>query len=91
MFETLTVSDAVDKASTEEIKQFIEDIGGFPVLDSNWDESTFDLEKAIARARRLTTNNVWPIPSGIMIGLNVLNDYKVYGKHVIYVSNACHT
>ena len=86
MFVDHMFVDAVDKASDEEVKKFIADIGGFPVLESNWNESKFDLEKSTARARRLTTNNVWPIPSGIMIGLNILNDYKVYGKHVIYVS-----
>ena len=82
----LVISDAVDNDSATEVQQFVSDVGGFPVLESNWNESSFDLEMSIARARRLITNNVWPIPSGIMIGLNILNDYKVYGKHVIYVS-----
>lgn len=66
--------------------KFISDLGGWPVLDKNWDGSKFDLEESIAMARQYTTNFVWPIPHGIMMGLNILNDYKVYGKHVLYVS-----
>ena len=80
------ISESVDKDSATEIRQFIDDIGGFPVLESSWIDSTFDLEESVARARRYITNNVWPIPSGTLIGLNILNDYKVYGKHVLYVS-----
>ena len=80
------ISESVDKDSATEIRQFIDDIGGFPVLEASWIDSTFDLEESVARARRYITNNVWPIPSGTLIGLNILNDYKVYGKHVLYVS-----
>lgn len=66
--------------------KYISELGGWPVLDKTWDESNFDLEQSVAQARQYTTNFVWPIPHGVLMGLNILNDYKIYGKHVVYVS-----
>lgn len=80
------ISDAINAKGRQGILNFISDLGGWPVLDQLWDGSRFVLEDSIALARQYTTNFVWPIPHGVMMGLNILNDYKVYGKHVLYVS-----
>lgn len=85
-FIYLSISESATAQGNEHILQFISDLGGWPVLDTTWDSSTFDLEERLAMARQYTTNFVWPIPHGVLMGLNILNDYKVYGKHVLYVS-----
>jgi len=65
---------------------FLSTLGGWPVLNASWSDADFDLEAMVAHARQYTTNHVWPVPHGILMGLNVLNDFKVYGNHTIYVS-----
>ena len=80
------ISETVSSRGIADALTFIEDLGGWPVLNASWNESTFDLEARVAQARQYTTNFVWPIPHGILIALNILNDYKVYGMHSIYVS-----
>lgn len=78
-------TDFINAQGLQGIHNFISDLGGWPVLDQSWDGSKFDLEARVAQARQYTTNFVWPIPHGVMMGLNILNDYKVYGKHVLYL------
>lgn len=75
----------INSQKLEKVQMFIGDLGGWPVLDPAWNESSFDLENSVAKFRQYTTNFVWPIPHGILMGLNILNDYKVYGKHVLYL------
>ncbi|XP_053379464.1 neprilysin-1-like isoform X2 [Mercenaria mercenaria] len=78
-------TESINAQGHQDMLKFISNLGGWPVLDKAWQGSTFDLEESIANARQYTTNFVWPIPHGIMMGLNILNDYKVYGKHVLYL------
>lgn len=84
-YRTCMDTEEINSQGLEEMHNFIEDLGGWPVLGNTWDESSFNLEDNIALARQYTTNYVWPIPHGIIMGLNILNDYKVYGKHVLYL------
>ncbi|XP_052819391.1 neprilysin-1-like isoform X1 [Mya arenaria] len=77
-------TESIEKRGIVEMLKYISDLGGWPVLDPSWNETDFDLEARVAHARQYTTNYVWPIPHGILMGLNILNDYKVYGKHTIY-------
>ena len=80
------ISETIDERGLQDMLAFIEDLGGWPVLNKTWQEDTYDLEARVAQARHYTTNHVWPIAHGIMMGLNILNDFKVYGRHTIYVS-----
>jgi len=41
----------IDQRGTEPLTELLSQLGGWPVLDPNWDESTFDLETTVAKLR----------------------------------------
>ena len=61
----------------------VNDYGGFPVLDPNWDPSTFDLTEIIAKLIREMT---WSVL--MLMNINVYlphEDNAVYGINVITI------
>jgi len=41
----------IDDRGTEPLTELLSELGGWPVLDANWDESTFDVETIVAKLR----------------------------------------
>jgi len=41
----------IDARGTDPLIQLVNELGGWPVLDANWDETGFDLETVVAKLR----------------------------------------
>ena len=75
-----TVAALIDSRGPEPLTDLVSQFGGWPVLDSNWSESQFDLETVIARLRLYGSRalvNMW-------VGV----DDRQSNVHVIAVSRS---
>jgi Peptidase family M13 len=45
--------DIIERRGTDPLLKFLQNLGGWPVVESNWNASTFDMEKLVATLRNM--------------------------------------
>ena len=68
-----------DKAGLKDLKELIQSIGGWPIIDSNWDAENYHWEDAYAKVNEL----IHPLP--FPIGLTVIPDYTNTSQNILMV------
>lgn len=72
------LADAIEKDNLTSIKQLIEDLGGWPVLNKDWKEENFNLTDLLIKITLYTANP--------LIFMFVYRDFKNPTNHMLYVS-----
>nr|XP_034338182.1 neprilysin-1-like [Crassostrea gigas] len=69
--------DAIEKDNLTSIKQLIEDLGGWPVLNKDWKEENFNLTDLLIKITLYTANP--------LIFMFVYRDFKNPTNHMLYI------
>ena len=68
-----------DKAGLKDLKELIQSIGGWSMIDSNWDAENYHWEDAYAKVNEL----VYSLP--VPIALRVTQDYTNTSQNILTV------
>ena len=70
-----------------EMLPLIEDLGGWPVLEQNWDEDSYDwMIPAAASTLWNPRVNGHLVPRGYLLGVKPDRDFEDTSKYILYVS-----
>ncbi|OQV25628.1 Membrane metallo-endopeptidase-like 1 [Hypsibius exemplaris] len=75
LYESCINEEIIERRGAEPLLKFIQDLGGWPVIDSKWNASTFQLEKLVASLRIMHNDiliSLWIGPDGKNSSWNVL-------------------
>ena len=70
-----------DKAGLKDLKELIKSIGGWPMIDSNWDPENYHWEDAYAKVNEIVYRFPLPFP----IALGVTQDYTNPSQNILMV------
>ncbi|CAH0562497.1 unnamed protein product [Brassicogethes aeneus] len=76
LYESCMNQDAIEERREEPLLKMIRHLGGWPIIDENWDESSFDLISLLGRLRLL--NNDVLISEWIGLDMKNSNEYIIH-------------